>query len=210
MLVLYSGRGIAITPSRGTAVRCAFSALLCSRKNTTAVSPSQRPGMPASPLGPRLFQLPLEHLRTFRVSAQTSRGLAETHSRKAVPNSRDINQIVSPLISDNDGIHAVCARNVATDHKFLSAVQAVLGPRPTPFSNLVPAVSPLGNDAFQPLGANCTEHVSGGDLEILNNPDSRRLEPENGFHDVMALEKRQAREIAIVVNEKVENEVMDA
>ena len=27
---------------------------------------------------------------------------------KAVPNSRDVNQILSPVISDNDGVHSVC------------------------------------------------------------------------------------------------------
>jgi len=33
----------------------------------------------------------------------------ESGSRhKAVPNARDINQIVSPVIPDNDGIHPVC------------------------------------------------------------------------------------------------------
>jgi len=35
--------------------------------------------MPSSPLGPRLFQLPLEHLGTFRISAQTSSGFSETN-----------------------------------------------------------------------------------------------------------------------------------
>src|SRR6516164_3714176 len=141
---------------------------------------------------------------------EPSEYLASGSWHKAVPNSRDINQIVSPIIPDNDGIHPVCARNVSSDHKFLSTVQPILGPGPAALANLVSAVLPLGNNTFQPLGANCVEHVSGRCFEIIRNPDSGRLKLENRFHHLMAFDKRQAREIAIAVNEKVENEVMDA
>src|SRR6516164_5179918 len=87
---------------------------------------------------------------------EPSEYLASRSRHKAVPNSRDINQIVSPIIPDNDGIHPVCTRNVATDHKFLSAVQTLLGPRPAPFTDLVPTVPLLGNDTFQSLSASHT------------------------------------------------------
>jgi hypothetical protein len=101
-------------------------------------------------------------------------------------------------------------REFVSGRKFLSSVQPIFGPRPAALANLVAAVPLLGNDTFQPLAANCTDHVSGRDLEVVSNPESGRLEPQNGFHDFMALDKRQAREIAIVKNEKIEDEVMNA
>ena len=45
---------------------------------------------------------------------------------------------------------------------------------------------------------------------MVNNPDSGRLKLQNRFHDFMALDKRQAREVVIVISEEVENEVMNA
>src|SRR6516225_5530422 len=98
---------------------------------------------------------------------------------KAVADSGYVNEIFSPVISNNDGVHSVCARNVATDHKFLSTVQPILGPGPTALANLVSAVLPLGNNTFQPLAASSTEHIGGRHLEMVNNPDSGRLKLEN-------------------------------
>jgi hypothetical protein len=40
-----------------------------------------------------------------------------------------INQIVSPVIPNNDSVDSVRARNVSSDDKFLSTVQPILGPR---------------------------------------------------------------------------------
>src|SRR6516165_8637569 len=136
--------------------------------------------------------------------------LASRSRDKAVPNSGHVNQIFSPVVPNNDGVHSVCAGKVPSDHEFLSAIQPVLGPRPAPFPNLVPTVPSLSNDTFQPLGANCTEHIGGRHLEMVNNPDSGRLKLQNRFHDFMALDKRQAREVVIVISEEVENEVMNA
>src|SRR5215469_4678935 len=129
---------------------------------------------------------------------------------KAVPNSRDINQIVSPVIPNNDSIHPVCARNVSSDHKFLPAVQSILSPRAAAFSSFVPAVFSLGDDTFQPLGASGSKHAPSGRFKIVRNADSGRLKLENTFHYFMALDERKAREITIVVNKKVENEVVNA
>src|SRR5215831_18649541 len=97
--------------------------------------------------------------------------LASGSRHKAVPNSGNVNEILSAVIPDNDGVHSVCARNVTSDHKFLSAIQAVLGPRPPPFSNLVPAVLPLGNKTFQPLTASSTDHVLNRRFKIVRNTD---------------------------------------
>src|SRR6516164_5084919 len=149
--------------------------------------------------------------RTFwgEQGLEPSEYLPSGSRHKAVPNSGHVEEIFSLVIPNNDSVDSVRARNVSSDDKFLSTVQPILGPRPAALANLVSAVLPLGNNAFQPLGANCVEHVSGGCFEIIRNPDSGRLKLENRFHNFMALDKRQAREIAIVVNEKVENEVMD-
>src|SRR6516162_1895439 len=141
---------------------------------------------------------------------EPSEYLASGSRHKAVPNSRDINQIVSPVIPDNDGVHSMCARNVASDHKFLPAVQSILSPRAAAFSSFVPAVFSLGNDTFQPLGASGSEHVPSGRFKIVRNADSGRHKLENAFHYFMALDERKAREITIVVNKKVENEVVNA
>src|SRR5215472_17685924 len=121
---------------------------------------------------------------------------------KAVPNSRDVNQILSPVISDNDGVHSVCARNVSSDHEFLSTVQPILGPGPAALANLVSAVLPLGNDTFQPLAANCVKHVGSGCFEIIRNPDSGRIKLQNRFHDFMAFDKRQARPPSLTTIQK--------
>src|SRR5215472_8647869 len=108
---------------------------------------------------------------------------------KAVPNSRDVNQILSPVISDNDGVHSGCARNVSSDHKFLSTVQPILGPGPAALANLVSAVLPLGNNTFQPLAASSTEHVLNGRFKIVRNTDPGRLKLQNSFHDLAPLDK---------------------
>src|SRR5215469_7305209 len=136
--------------------------------------------------------------------------LAPRSRDKAVANSRDINQILFPVIPNNYGIHSVCARNVATDHKFLPAVQSILSPRAAAFSSFVPAVFSLSNDTFQPLGASGSEHVPSRRFKIVRNADSGRLKLKNAFHYFMALDERKAREITIVVNKKVENEVVNA
>jgi len=107
--------------------------------------------------------------------------LASGSRHKAIPNSGNVNEILSAVIPDNDGVHAVCARNVATDHKFLSAVQPITGPRPSALANLVPAVSPLSNDTFQPLAASSTEHVLNQRFKIVGNTDPGRLKLENRF-----------------------------
>src|SRR6516162_11011638 len=106
---------------------------------------------------------------------EPSEYLASGSRHKAVPNSGDVNEILSPVIPNRDGVHSVCARNVASDHKFLPAVQPVLCPRPTPFSELVPAVLPLGNDTFQPLVPSGAEHVASRRFKIVRNADSARL-----------------------------------
>src|SRR6516164_801099 len=105
---------------------------------------------------------------------EPSEYLASGSRHKAVPNSRDINQIVSPVISNNDGVHSVCARNVSSDHKFLSTVQPILGPGPAALANLVSAVLPLGNDTFQPLVPSGAEHAASRRFKIVRNADSAR------------------------------------
>src|SRR5215471_19162060 len=106
--------------------------------------------------------------------------LAPRSRDKAVANSRDINQILFPVIPNNYGIHAVCARNVASDHKFLPAVQSILSPRAAALANLPPtslptkpgqvsAVLPLGNNTFQPLVASGAEHVASRRFKIVRN-----------------------------------------
>src|SRR6516162_9726045 len=123
---------------------------------------------------------------------EPSEYLASGSRHKAVPNSGDVNEILSAVIPNNDGVHSVCARNVASDHKFLPAVQSVLSPRAAAFSSFVPAVFSLGNDTFQPLAANRVKHVGSGCFEIIRNPDSGRLKLENTFHYFMALDERKA------------------
>src|SRR5215469_61164 len=115
--------------------------------------------------------------RTFRgkQGLQPGEYLAPRSRHKAVPDSGDINQMVSPVIANNDCVHSVRSRNVTSDHKFLSPIQPVLRPRPAPFPNLVAAVLPFGNDTFQPLAASGTEHVPRGCFEIVRNADSGRL-----------------------------------
>jgi hypothetical protein len=115
---------------------------------------------------------------------------ASRSRHKAVPNSRDVNQIFSPVVPNNDGVHSVCAWNVSADDQFLSAVQPVLGPRPAPFSSLVTTIPSLGNDTFQSLAASGTQHVLSRRFKIIRNANSGRLKLQNGFHDLMALDKR--------------------
>src|SRR6516164_1038376 len=103
---------------------------------------------------------------------------------KAVADSGYVNEIFSPVISNNDGVHSVCARNVATDHKFLSTVQPILGPGPTALANLVSAVLPLGNNTFQALAASSTEDVLNGRFKIVCNTDAGRRKLQNSFHDL--------------------------
>src|SRR6516162_9307764 len=55
--------------------------------------------------------------------------LASRSRHKAVPNSGHVNQIFSPVVPNNDGVHSVCAGKVPSDHEFLSAIQSILGPR---------------------------------------------------------------------------------
>src|SRR5215469_6570483 len=129
--------------------------------------------------------------RTFwgEQGLEPSEYLASGSRHKAVPNSCDINQIVSPIIPDNDGVDPVCARNVSSDHKFLSTVQPILSPGPTALANLVSAVLPLGNNTFQPLAASGTEHVLNGLFKIVRNTDPGRLKLQNSFHDLAPLDK---------------------
>src|SRR6516165_6953350 len=129
---------------------------------------------------------------------------------KAVPNSRDVNQILSPVISDNDGVHSLCAPECILRSQVLVHCSTDTWPRTRCACQSRIGCPSSWQQHLQPLGANCVEHVSGRCFEIIRNPDSGRLKLENRFHHLMAFDKRQAREIAIAVNEKVENEVMDA
>src|SRR6516162_3071864 len=115
--------------------------------------------------------------RTFwgQQGLESSEYLASRSRHKAVPNSGHINQAVSAVIANNDRVYSVCARNVASDHKFLAAVQTILGPGPAALANLVSAVLPLGNNTFQPLTASDTEHVVSRGFKIVCNADSGRL-----------------------------------
>jgi hypothetical protein len=82
---------------------------------------------------------------------ELSEDLAPRSGYKAVPNPRDIDQILSSVIPNNDGVDSMRSGNVASDHKFLSTVQPILSPRAAAFANLVPAVPPLGRQ--RPLPA---------------------------------------------------------
>src|SRR6516162_4122325 len=92
--------------------------------------------------------------RTFwdRQGLKPGEYLASRSRDKAVPNSGDVNEILSAVIPNHDGIHSVCAQNVSSDHQFLSTIQPILSPRSTAFPRLVSAVPSLSNDTFQPLG----------------------------------------------------------
>src|SRR6516164_3753977 len=136
--------------------------------------------------------------------------LASGSRHKAVPNSRDINQIVSPVIPNNDGIHAVCAWDVASDHEFLPAVQSILSPRAAALASFIPTVLSFRNDAFQSLLGGAFEHCLGCGLEVFGDSDSRRLEFEHRLQEFTALDERELRKVMILTDEHVKDEIADA
>src|SRR5215469_2706429 len=121
--------------------------------------------------------------RTFwdQQGLESSEYLASRSWHKTIPNSGNVNEIFSAVIPNDDCVHSVCAGNVASDHKFLPAVQSILGPRATTFSSFVPAVLPFGDDTLQPLAASGTKHVPSRRLKIVRNTDPGRFKLQTDF-----------------------------
>ena len=65
---------------------------------------------------------------------EPSEYLASRSRHNAVPNSRDANQILSPIISDNDGAHSVC-ENDYNSRDCLDGVLGAAGPSSTFVAN---------------------------------------------------------------------------
>src|SRR5215469_8716397 len=141
---------------------------------------------------------------------EPSEYLASRSRNKAVPNSGHVKQILSPVIADNDGVHSVCAWDVASDHKFLSTVQTILGPRPAALASFIPTVLSFRNDAFQSLLGGAFEHCLGCGLEVFGDSDSRRLEFEHRLQEFTALDERELRKVMILTDEHVKDEIADA
>ena len=137
--------------------------------------------------------------------------LAPRSRDKAVPNSGDVNQILSPVIPNYDGIQ----RRERPECSLRSQVLVHYSADTWPTSrSRLPASYRLSlllaTTPSSPWARIALSMSAAGDLEIVSNADSGRLKPQNRFHDFMPLDKWQPREIAIVVNEKIENEVVNA
>src|SRR5580765_4916971 len=125
---------------------------------------------------------------------------------KSVSHSGNVNEIVSTVISDDDGIETVSAREVSADHQFLSAIHAILYPGATALSGLIYAVLSLCDDPFESLLSNSPEHIRCGCFDIIGSANSRRLKLQYRPHNFATLGQGKTGKVTTVIDEEIKNE----
>jgi hypothetical protein len=96
-----------------------------------------------------LWQVDEWAVRNYQES-QLFKHLPSRGRHKSISNSRDVDQLLSLVISNDDGVETVSAREVSADHQFLSAIDPIFDPRATSLSGFVAAIFSLADNSFKP------------------------------------------------------------
>ena len=98
--------------------------------------------------------------------------LAPRGRNKSVAHSGYVDQIVSLVIANDDGVESVGSGDEASDHQFLTAIHAILDL--TSRSESVNAIPSLSHDPLELLPSNCVEQIGGRNLDTIRNTNSGR------------------------------------